>query len=93
MERAGFEPAYDNVGQIYSLLPLTTRPPLHEVATRGAILRMVVRGDGRRATWRRTIVVSTRHGALLPQRPGLKDDPIRTRGFELERVKGIEPSS
>ena len=30
VERAGFEPAYGKPGQIYSLLPLTTRPPLHE---------------------------------------------------------------
>jgi hypothetical protein len=28
--RAGFEPAYGKPGQIYSLLPLTTRPPHHE---------------------------------------------------------------
>ena len=30
VDRAGFEPAYGKPGQIYSLLPLTTRPPLHE---------------------------------------------------------------
>jgi hypothetical protein len=28
VERAGFEPAYPK-SQIYSLVPLTTRPPLH----------------------------------------------------------------
>ena len=39
-------------GQIYSLLPLTTRPPLH--------------GAGRRAKWRRGCGVSTREGLLSP---------------------------
>ena len=29
VEREGFEPSYALHGQIYSLLPLTTRPPLH----------------------------------------------------------------
>src|SRR5690349_16650042 len=28
VDRAGFEPAYGKPGQIYSLLPLTTRPPV-----------------------------------------------------------------
>ena len=31
VDRAGFEPAYGKPGQIYSLLPLTTRPPVREV--------------------------------------------------------------
>ena len=44
MERAGFEPAYGNPGQIYSLLPLTTRPPLQAV---------------RRAKWRPQVLLST----------------------------------
>ena len=52
VERAGFEPAYGKPGQIYSLLPLTTRPPLQVSA--GARngdppRRCQPRGDGRRA--------------------------------------------
>ena len=31
--RAGFEPAYRDAEQIYSLSPLTTRPPTHGVET------------------------------------------------------------
>ena len=42
-------------GQIYSLLPLTTRPPLH----RGSRSRRAGQ-SGRRAKWRRGMVVSTR---------------------------------
>ena len=45
VERAGFEPAYGNPGQIYSLLPLTTRPPLQAV---------------RRAQWRASAMLSTK---------------------------------
>ena len=35
VEGAGFEPANRSAGQIYSLLPLTTRPPLHLVSPGG----------------------------------------------------------
>ena len=44
VERAGFEPAYGKPGQIYSLLPLTTRPPLQAV---------------RRAKWLPPLLLST----------------------------------
>ncbi len=44
VERTGFEPVYGKPGQIYSLLPLTTRPPLQEA---------------RRAQWRPAAMVST----------------------------------
>ena len=47
VERAGFEPAYGKPGQIYSLLPLTTRPPLQ---------------GARRAQWRAAAMLSTARG-------------------------------
>ena len=75
-------------GQIYSLLPLTTRPPLHEV--------MRARMLGRRAMWRRGLSLSTREDALSPRELALAcapnfNSPPDCRN--LERVKGIEPSS
>ena len=51
VERAGFEPAYGKPGQIYSLLPLTTRPPLQVV---------------RPALWRGDRVLSTALPSRLP---------------------------
>ena len=71
-------------GQIYSLLPLTTRPPLHEV------------GQARHVAARQEAVNALHEGDCLvapPLRFGrsmLADPPDRLR---LERVKGIEPSS
>src|SRR5206468_7203378 len=81
-------------GQIYSLLPLTTRPPLQVFS--------------RRAMWRRTVTVSTRGEAKscrpsLPlgrYRPARLNASRALQNFDmpracraLERVKGIEPSS
>src|SRR5690349_23514267 len=74
-------------GQIYSLQPLTTRPPLQ--------------GAGRRAMWRRADDVSTRVNALHKRRcrsplrfaAGAPISHLPPAGPKLERVKGIEPSS
>ena len=50
VEGAGFEPAYVRDGQIYSLLPLTTRPPLHGRSSRQVRLAKQAREmAGRRA--------------------------------------------
>jgi hypothetical protein len=95
-------------GQIYSLLPLTTRPPL--LRARNQSCRLV----SRRAKWRRAPVKSTpgsswfaggeqrlRSVLDLPPagrcRPSLRSCAPKHRhapGMSvLERVKGIEPSS
>jgi len=47
VDRAGFEPAYGKPGQIYSLLPLTTRPPVQWSDI------------GRRVQWRKPSCLST----------------------------------
>src|SRR3546814_5503652 len=47
VDRAGFEPAYGKPGQIYSLLPLTTRPPVH-----GRLVRRRLNGEWERACQR-----------------------------------------
>ena len=70
-------------GQIYSLLPLTTRPPLHEVgqARHVAALPVCVNAPKRlppRSAIRLACAPTLRHAPGMP---------------ELERVKGIEPSS
>jgi hypothetical protein len=57
-------------GQIYSLLPLTTRPPLHDRHAQ-TIRGMVEHGDGRRATWRRHFCLSTRSTDGSAGRPSL----------------------
>ena len=44
VDRAGFEPAYGKPGQIYSLLPLTTRPPVqrgHSLERGGSMAKLV----------------------------------------------------
>ena len=50
VDRAGFEPAYGKPGQIYSLLPLTTRPPVQ---------------GARRAQWRAAAMLSTSAAGLM----------------------------
>ncbi len=53
VDRAGFEPAYGKPGQIYSLLPLTTRPPVHRAQF------------GKAAQWRKGRPLSTRRAPML----------------------------
>ena len=70
-------------GQIYSLLPLTTRPPLHEVRQARHMAARPVRvnaGEGEELS-----LLRCASGASKFNHP--PNDQI------LERVKGIEPSS
>src|SRR5438270_5689826 len=70
-------------GQIYSLLPLTTRPPLQQVQAGGPC------GGAGRACQRALIraLSPLRCAPVAPQFDHPPDGPI------VERVKGIEPSS
>src|SRR3712207_422548 len=54
VERTGFEPVYGKPGQIYSLLPLTTRPPLPKRAA------PKTRPARKAAQWRKGPRLSTR---------------------------------
>src|SRR3546814_5625090 len=71
VDRAGFEPAYGKPGQIYSLLPLTTRPPVHGV-------RVGKRFNGetvlacQRQSWERRA-----HEAIFPSSPPAGPEPAR----------------
>jgi hypothetical protein len=64
-------------GQIYSLLPLTTRPPLH----RGHAGR-----TGRRAMWRRTNRLSTRSAY------GSAVSPLRFREAQRAPISNLPPA-
>src|SRR3546814_20397620 len=72
VDRAGFEPAYGKPGQIYSLLPLTTRPPVHGV-------RVGKRSNGetvlacQRQSWGRRAPE-----AIFPSSPPAWPEPART---------------
>ena len=77
VDRAGFEPAYGKPGQIYSLLPLTTRPPVQVWC--GALLGGASRccqpaSDGRR-----------------PAGPARSTKTHAPAWTFVERVTGIEP--
>src|SRR3546814_15364298 len=71
LERAGFEPAYGKPGKIYSLLPLTTRPPVHGV-------RVGKRSNGETVlacqwqSWERRA-----HEAIFPSSPPAGPEPAR----------------
>src|SRR3546814_20071078 len=71
VDRAGFEPAYGKPGQIYSLLPLTTRPPVHGV-------RVGKRSNGETVlacqwqSWERRA-----HEAIFPSSPPAGPEPAR----------------
>src|SRR3546814_13542022 len=71
VDRAGFEPAYGKPGQIYSLLPLTTRPPVHGV-------RVGKRSNGETVlacpwqSWARRA-----HEAIFPSSPPARPEPAR----------------
>ena len=74
-------------GQIYSLLPLTTRPPLHEMkagAPCGGAPMLCQRGE-RAPLTKAQAAPSLRCGCFK-----IQSSPD---GQILERVKGIEPSS
>ena len=76
-------------GQIYSLLPLTTRPPLQVSAGapcggRGRVCQLPELGSSKDADGSQSRRSATPRALQIHQSPGL---------LNLERVKGIEPSS
>ena len=78
-------------GQIYSLLPLTTRPPLQGVHAQ-TIRGMVEHGQQARHVAAPGVAVNAR--SCRPSlRSGAPFQAMPPAWLEMERVKGIEPSS
>ena len=77
VDRAGFEPAYGKPGQIYSLLPLTTRPPVQGASDIGR--RLQWRKGARLSTRSRTYALASaramRHAAPCDARPARRPSP------------------
>ena len=77
VDRAGFEPAYGKPGQIYSLLPLTTRPPVQgasEIGRRlpwrkgaGPVNAARLPAPGRARPWRQTDATQGTPGRARPE--------------------------
>src|SRR3954447_10824797 len=90
----GFEPPYVIDGQIYSLLPLTTRPPVHFAANPvyPAVPQLIKsRVDHKAADRAGRHPLKKSPESAWPERPDSTTKSNLFAAWKLELAKGLEP--